>query len=360
MDIFCLKEDIIKKIEILLTKNDISTQTISQLFNFDCDHEESLEIIINSIKNSKSELPLLSNDNRFVQNVIMAKIFKERIQEIDKMEYFDYSEKYKTSDIDNARELELILNGHYVVNLFQHNFINLDWKEEGFISAEELFYSLGAYIANVSMLKDSREITVMHNDKNIVSFYSNYIHGDFRISQYDTKNKTMLNPFEDNELLPFGTPRLIGNLSGYHSVEHVFLTGLLALSLKEKIKLPIIEDFDIFYKKLIGEGQKFGNFGDAGNYSKSMTLSALYNINEGYIPSIPLEFEGVYKASLENNSLVYRYSETNEIKFIIYPDMIDQLISGLFEKVNVGNGRSSTVELADCIFYFKNKYLNEK
>jgi hypothetical protein len=270
--------------------------------------------------------------------------------------------KYQRGDIVNAKELELILNGHYIVNLFQENFINLDWKEKGFISAEELFYSMGAHIANITDYKDSREITVHHTSekhKDIISFYGHHTHGDFRISQYSIKNKSMLNPFCKQEILPFSYPVITGNLAGHYSVEHVFLSGLLALSLKEKEKLPVIDKFEEFNKKLKEEGQKFGNFGDAGCYSKSMSTSTFSHIDQSYISPIPLEYDGYYKASLEDNKLVYRYTEDNKVKMTIYPEMINELICGLFEKVNVGNGRSSTVELADCVEYFKDKFYNK-
>jgi len=362
MNIFNLKDDCIQKIETVFKDYDLSHKKINKMLRFQDDYEETLDMINDAIKESKSNSPLFSNDNRFVQNVIMANIFKERNEEFNEMDHFEYSTKYKTNELMHSREFEYILNGHYLLSLFKSDFINIDWKKYGFISAEELYYCMGAHLANILHYNDTREITVQHTGeyKHLVSHYDHYIHGDFRISQYDMSFFTMINPYDDSEKLPFGKPKKIGNLAGYHSVEHVFLIGLMAFALKQNIKLPVLDNYKEFLNNLTEREQSFGNFADAGDYSKYMSLSAMSGIESNYIPSIPLEFEGTYEASISDNKLAYHRSDDGRTRFKIYPEMVDELIRGLFKKVNVGNGRSSVAELNDCVIHFKEKYYDKQ
>lgn len=358
MKLFYLKDELEEKTKQILKDFSYSDKYIYKHFVYSDNDFNLLDLIDKCLLNNPSSKPLFSKNNKFVQNVIMAQIFKERIKNIEEMEYIDYLKMFEREDLKHGVQLKDIMTGYYVISLFAYDFINIDWKKYKFNSAEEMYYSLGVYICNISNIEDSREVVVNHKNKDIVSFYDNHIHGDFRYFQYDISNREMVNPIYNNETLPFGYPKMIGSLYGYHSVEHIFLIQLLSLAYKNKIKLPIIDNFQYFYNELEEDGQVFGNYADAGQYSSSMSLCAFAGFEDGYMLSLPIEVSGYYKSDIQNDEIHFLHSETDKDCVQISTSMINELIEGLFKKVQKGNGRSSISELTDCVLFFKDKHYN--
>lgn len=359
MNLFNIKKSLQIKANEVLNDYDFTRENIkSILMSFD--YENTKDIIDRALLNSLSNEPLFSGEIDNVDNVTMAKIFKERIVSFEEKEHFN---RFDNIDVNNPEEFECVVHGHYLVNLFEEDFINLDYKKYGFSSSEEMFFVLGAQIANLNEIKDDREILIEHENtdkyQDIVSFYGNHIHGDFRIFMYDVSQTSMTSPFEPEETLPFGLSKLSSSILGYHSLEHAFLIALLALAHNQKMKLKSIDNFSEMAKELESEGQVFGNYGDAGHYSKSMSLGAFAGLEYGHIPNIPMEHHGTYNTSIEDNTLVFKANDSEKVSMRIYPEMIDELIFGLFKKVNKGNGRSSTKELTDCVLWFAEHYYNQ-
>lgn len=358
MELFNIKKHLKNKANKVLEDYGFSVAKIQNTLLSFC-YENTTEIIDKALFNSLSNEPLFSGKIDNVENVTMAKIFRDRILSFEEK---NYNNRFNNIEVNNSEEFKCVLQGHYLINLFKEDFITLDSKKYGFTSSEEMFFVLGAEIANLNKIKDSREILVEHEDtenyKDIVSFYGNNIHGDFRIFMYDVSQVSMTSPFEPEETLPFGLSKLLSSVLGYHSLEHAFLITLLSLAYKQKVKLKSIDNFTEMINELHEERQIFGSYLDVDNYSKSINISAFAGLEYGYIPNIPMENHGTYNTSIENNTLVFKADDPEKVPMVIYPEMIDELILGLFKKVNKGNGRSSTKELTDCVLWFSENYYN--
>jgi hypothetical protein len=311
-----------------------------------------------SIEESPSSMSLFSNENLFVENVNSAKVFLKRLDNDDFYEFFDSIYDRKE---DFPNELLWVLNGGFVASLFINKLINIDYRTYGFSSSDEMYYVLAAHISNISKYNDSREVDVLCNESFNAYCYENNIHGDFRLSKYDMGGITSLNPINTSEILPFGFPKHICSLNGYHSVESAFLAGLLGFSLKENIDIPFVNDFENNMVSIKVQGQSFGPYADAGMFSQGSSyyyLSMLPDI----LPTLPTGHNGNYKVSIKNRNLIYHLVDENangcENKnevFSIPVNMIEPLIIALFDKVQRGNGRSSILELEENILHFKKK-----
>lgn len=356
---FIIKEDNIKKAQKVLKDYNLSEKFLRNRLGYKylCNvcYDDILNIINKSINNSEHNYPLFSGNNMYIQNIISANSMKYFIEEIEDDNFYDFD--YRDEYLKNIR------SGYYLIYIFKENFLYLDWKNYGFDDADQLYYVLGAYLANIIIddnYRDHREINVMHKDsdnyKNRYSSYYNHIHGDFRIAQYDGSETTMYSPYDKKTIFPFAKLKLVSNILGYHSVEAVFLINLLAFIYQEKIDSVFIDRFDEFHEELLNKGQTFGSYADAGLHCSSTNKSILAGIHYNNLLGIPIENGGYYYAEIKDSTLIYNFNNLNKNTFIIYPEMVDDLIEGLFRKVNVGNGRSSTIELKECIDYFVEKY----
>lgn len=351
---FILEKKVIESLNGLLDKLNISKQDIIKKSSVYSINSYEVEKTLKSIlENDECSIPLFSKKISNVDSMKMVRIFFDRLQDED---YFDYYNERKVDlNYSLGERLYFILTGSFVTSLLGKRIAEIDHKEYGFNYVDEFLYSLGAHISNIQEIEDHREYfceyDAVFDNKEIVNAYESNIHGDFRFVQYDVSEKTSKNEFHDYEKLPFGLPKRVGVLYGYHSVESSFLAGLLGFSLFNKIDISLIDDFDSFFSEIKSEGQRYGNFSDIGTGSNNMSVFNFMTLKYNKLPSVIMESQAKYDAKIKDGKLIYEH-DNGEICAVIYPEMIEELIKGLFIAVNNGISRTTIFELECGVKYF--------
>lgn len=254
-------------------------------------------------------------------------------------------------------ELKHILSGSYVIQLLQERIVKIDYKDYSFDSAKQMLYILGAHISNTLQRNDSREVEALTPGSSILYRYENDSHGDFRFSQYDLSTTSALNPYNLDETLPFGIPKFVGRINGYHSVEASFLCGLLYFIHQQGLTSVVLSDFDGFLVPFYKQGQSFGNYADAGMYDAHSIGLHFIGFEQGETGNIYTLGDCYYQLRIENENLNYYLvhpssDQKASLSISISKEMIDEVLTALFMKVATGNGRSSLNELKDVIEYY--------
>lgn len=293
---------------------------------------------------------------KYHQNYLMVKSFLN----IALFEENNDDTNFSFSD-DNV--LFKIKNGEYVIKILGEKILFIDHEKYGFSDVFQMVYVLGAFLSNKIIFRDAREIK-----KNIADgfyFYGNHIHGDFRLSKYQDNVYTSVDPIDGRSILPFAKPELKGQISGYHSIETYFLSNLLSFLYLNESSCEVIDNFDEFIDNLKSDGQTYGNYGDAGSYDSLCVTMGFSGIESNRLQAICTDpcSDNFYLPVMEENKLnIYlkkTHQEKNEnIAMVISINDVNEVISGLFEKVAKGNGRSSIFALEDTMNYYRAKYLN--
>lgn len=354
MNKFLLNAQLVERANQLLQAEGVDFRAVSDKCAFGPgDPEELIAGLKAACSNAPAGATLFQEDPelrdrgvRCAQNYYVVQTFIDRLLDEPLYEWFNDT---RLRDPRISSELYRILTGEYLLHAFGNRVLELDFADYGFASAEQMFYVVGAQIANAINPTDSREVDVSCGA--VLYQYSHDVHGDFRLMQYDTSEQQSRNPFDDYELLPFGQPKQIGRLAGYHSTETVFLATLLGYALRLNLALPVLDDFEAFFLSVIGGGVRYGNFGDAGLESSSC-LFPFYGLGLGKLPVIPTDHDAVYTVEWSPEALNYYYDEeTTKPRLSVPPEAIDGLVRGLFLKVAAGNGRTSINDMARCVRY---------
>jgi hypothetical protein len=345
----------------LSAKDTLSVETILKDFNIglaeakakcslhSIDYDAIIDEIISIIEDHPCATPLLSNNNAFVNNILSGRIALHRLQDDDFYDKVDTATRFSDA---LPPEMYTVLTGSLVILAFGEQAFNIVADDYGFSDPNQMYYAISAYLANLSKHHDHREITmnaVEHNGKVIQNIYNSNIHGDFRLTQYDCSSTCTVNPFDANEKLPFGFPKRVGSIAAYHSVEMSFLATILCYTQLESIAVDAVTNNTDFISRMAESEQLFGNFADAGMYTEGLSRAHFTHIDKQHFPIIPTELHGYYKASIDGGNLTFTLTsedgtEHND-QFLITPDMVNELIEGLFIKVRNGNGRSCVSEL---------------
>jgi hypothetical protein len=366
MDKYTLTAKQKKQVEQVLLDNGIDLSTvnpysISEKLNIEF-HEDNLwEYIerLDNILNTSANYPLFASRNEqenaiaFAQNYLVIKSFiTEAKKEIENSEDIMLS----SSEHDDIR---LIKNGEYVIRILKEKFLSICHLKYGFTDAFSMAYLIGAYVANWAQFKDKREVFCQTDD--MIYVYDNFIHGDFRLSQYDCSIKTLLDPIDKNITFPFGVPKHMGTLSGYHSVETYFLTNLLGCLHFTNTSCDTVINFNDFIADLKSEGQIYGAYADAGAYDAFAVTLGFGKFQQKKLEPICTAGDDIYQPAIESDHLVIYHNKDdqnnpNSIAMKIHASHINCLIIGLFNKVAKGNGRSSIFALEDTMNFYRVKY----
>ena len=223
---------------------------------------------------------------------------------------------------------------------------------------------LGGYVSNCMQMRDARVVNAGIFDvvdSSVLNVYEVVDHGDFRLVQYDVSIKTILNPTNKDEILPFGKPVLMGVIAGPHSVEATFLACLINYAHFEQFEISCLASFDEWIGVLKENGQIFGNYADAGHYQEGLESCYFDGVEAGNLPSIATAGEGCYTPKIENGDLLFYFSHQNtgrlQEAFKVTPGMVSDLVKGLFIKTGNGNGRSSIKELEGLVRYYLKHFI---
>jgi len=351
MVIFTLSEHATQSVERIIHDKKIDIDSVRQAFNYpDIDYDEMKQIITDAIHDHPCSMSLFSNDNTQLSNIVSAKRFLTYLEQEDEDDFLRYTQ----SDNYRAQDVLDILTGRIVIIALHKEFIRLSPEAYGFANADDMLYSLGAYLINAVHYSDDREVMcapVKEDGQTLANVFEVHSHGDFRLTQYSLSAQTSTNPFCPDETLPFGFPKRVGQIWGYHSVEMSFFAALLNYAFLEGITVDCVDETETFLSVIKQHQQRYGAFADAGDYSKGFAALHFHNICKERLPNIPTEMQGHYAARIDNENLVFDYFDSDDssssVALTVTPMMVNGLIKGLFDKVNKGNGRSSVAELEE-------------
>lgn len=316
------------------------------LYNFD--QYSFLEKIINNYQYNE---PLFLNDVE--QKLSLSQyqnlsFLKEIYSNLNDEEYYNnVSENYYHKEL---KDLFLCTRTCFVL---QNNLLNFEHKKYGFDDTHTMFYAIEAFLISSSPINDNR--VVKKEFENCFYVYDSHVHGDFRLSKYDTSIRTMKTSLFDYSL-PFSIAKLDGTISGYHSIEHSVLSTFLYFLKCGDVKSSFIENFETEFSKLFSKDQVFGNFADAGIVDHFSITFAICGLKYDKPPRLHSEYDMTYESEILNNKLVITsvLGDKRKKTFEILPSELNDLIIGLFEKVHNGNGRSSSDILKKTVeIYFK-------
>lgn len=318
------------------------------------DFESAIELCDND-----DSLPLLSVISAYRENeesFLLMPILRERLYFADRVfedcinvEYFftddqifqehDYPARWKefTSIWSNGDSIDdedfYVFSGLYMLSAYGRDLFTIDYKKYGFESFEQFVFCAGAYLSNrVKRSYDRNEfswVSKLDNGEVLRSCFKHYVHGDFRLVQWDIGAATVKSPFGD--MVTFKKER-VRTLSAYHSTECMFLVTVLRYAIENGVKPEAYQDYKKYTADLLTNGQYFGNYSDAGSksfYSETCLLDfPLSGIGVGdevrRLHALPKEESGWESARLIDGNLVFFPSG---VKFGIGD--IDNLIHGL-------------------------------
>lgn len=187
-------------------------------------------------------------------------------------------------------------------------------------------------------------------------------HGDFRLFQSDIQEYNVCSPFWNT--VEF-RPKLEKTVSGYHSIEVMFLSTVLqyAHQVWYDLFLSDFEDFSAQY------GNQAGNFWEMWwesfhdkltlELALSRELASIENQHYNhFIPTAPWN-DYNYFIALNWSKLVIGINE-HAIKAEFFPDDIPDLIKSLIVQCAHGIGRTSKKRVMDTLRYYFSKELKEE
>lgn len=187
-------------------------------------------------------------------------------------------------------------------------------------------------------------------------------HGDLRIFQSDIHEYNVLSPFGH---ISQSRPTLEKIVSGYHSVEVMFLSTLLqyARQIWYQIKLNDFTDFSKDY------GSQAGNFWEmwGDNFHDKMNLEIAFmkpiaQMNQQnslhHIPTAPGNNFHYFIALKWENLIIW--IDENNIKAEFSPEDIPDLIKWIIVQCAHGLGRTSKKRIMDVLEYYFSKEFEEE
>ena len=317
-----------KKVKKILS--DIEQKTESKLFFTDDISSDFLNAIYKKVSDLDQPL-FLENDKKenyfkFNNNI---KLLKDLLKKEKDNYFLNNNEKDYSLEKRYNEKLSKILDGTYVFATLEENFIYLDYKKYKFKSLLDMFYSIGAYIANKMDYKDPREESFCYKDN--LYIYNNNINGDFRLTSYKISDKKVCHPENKDHFLPFTIPQEVGKIIGYHSVEHDFLAGLLKYIKDNNIDSYIYENFyEVVDEKI--KLREIENKKDNININYSSLISL--PTTRKYYPVISAELHNLHYEFKEekNNLVIYEVVENKSYKKVleIEPKSIDLFLNELY------------------------------
>lgn len=370
MDRFTLKPEHKKAAENILVDNGIEISSLYAIVNnikldensTEFDFYENEEFFFHLIDTYKYQHPLfLEGDDKLIA--------MKQLQNWQALLHFHEFAKYESENIDEFmmastehEKIEEVRRGIYPIHLLGKKYLTVDFAHYGFSDAFEMTHCLSAFIINHKYRIDNREVEIPSIDNTHTYVYKNHTHGDFRLYKYDNTITSMIDPIEPSKTLPFGKPKNVGALLGYHSIETSFLALLIYLSEFTDCTCDAIENFDKYFENEVKKmGQRFGNYADAGYHDNSNTAFLFLGFPFKDAPRLMTEFETKYESKLRDGNLIISHmkcednSVINPCIMVIQPIDVNNLIKGLFKKVSLGNGRSSVIALKDTIEYYKQR-----